>query len=151
LVSVFEEAHISYFGLEASFMQDYQLNEFENEWELQNSTEAAESKGQRPRPKRYLQRPSDYPYEFVMEIGDDPIRGMVFMDVYREELERMKEEYQIKMSTNGRRLYIFMRQKDELNIICRTRLMDMNRSLRIFYGHETNLIFIVNVSYMLRK
>lgn len=104
------------------------------------------------RTKYYLQRPPGYPHEFIMDLGsNDAIRGWFFMEVYRDELERMKEEYNIKISTNGHRLYIFMREEGKLNFICQTRLMDMNRSLRMFYGHEPNLVFIINKSFMLRK
>jgi hypothetical protein len=42
--------------------------------------------------KYYLQRPPSYPFEFVMDLGsNDAIRGWFFMEVYRDELERMKD------------------------------------------------------------
>jgi hypothetical protein len=98
-----------------------------------------------------LQRPPDYPKESIMELGKEPIRGNVFMDVYKEELDQMKEEYQIKISSNGYRLYIFTREGQDLNIICKNKLLDMSHKLQLFYGHEPNLILILNVSYLLRK
>lgn len=73
------------------------------------------------------------------------------MEVYKEELEQMKDEYQIRISTNGPRLYIFMRENCELNIICKNRLLDMNHSLQLFFTHEANLVLLFSVSFRLRK
>lgn len=63
----------------------------------------------------------------------------------------MKNEYQIKVSAKGQKLYIFKKRQEELNIILKNRLIEMNQSLCIFYGHEANLILILNVSSRLRK
>lgn len=62
----------------------------------------------------------------------------------------MKDEYQIRISTNGPRLYIFMRENCELNIICKNRLLDMNHSLQLFFTHEANLVLLFSVSFRLR-
>ena len=48
-------------------MQEYQLADFEAEWDLQNnSDDAAEYKGMRQKKRYYLQRSQDYPFEEIM-------------------------------------------------------------------------------------
>lgn len=86
-----------------------------------------------------------------MDLGSDYYRGTVFSEIYKEELEQLECEYKVKMYINRSKLYIFSRENEDLNMICRNRLLDMKHKLQLFYAREPELITMIAVSQTLRE
>jgi hypothetical protein len=75
-----EEASVSYFTLEAEFMEQYQIDDFVTEWKLQSGLTIESSNN-----KQTIKMPRCIrgTHSFVVELGGDRIRGVIFAEIYQ--------------------------------------------------------------------
>ena len=82
----------------------------------------------------------------------EPFRGPLFMEIYKEELERLEQEYDYRFFSDKARIKIFMRDTTDLNILCRNKLHDMNDELlTCFIAKEKGMLMVLRRSNLLME
>lgn len=85
-----------------------------------------------------------------MDLGTNEIHSKIFMTVYKEEVERMETENSYKIFSDRNKLRIFMKDGNELNMLCKNRLLQMKNQLCILHVHNQELATLIRTSNKLK-
>ena len=152
LVSILDEAKIDNFKLSVSFPAEYQQLEFNNELKMQTEgSEESTSQSSSRKFRTFLKKPEGYPKYVTMELGRDEIRSRIFVQVYREEINRIEVENNYRIFADRKKVLIYMKEGCDLNSLIKNKLFELHQQLCIYHSTDQGLIVKMSKSKKLRE